>query len=328
MPKKIFYSYIDILAKISIMLFCIVGILDTFFLVYGELFLKSQCVSLKFIPNSCDFVIKSEYGTFLGVPLALIGFIGYSSLFGFITLSFRQKKFILPVIFGSFLGLLASIYLTYLQGFVLFHWCFLCLLSAGSITIIFLSASFLAFFGQERINIQDDYGKIFQKSSYLFLFILAVTLAIFESLQNRKLLQETQTERFTLHKKCQLFSYPYPYATIGNQLITTQELDLTILVQKSPICQKINNLRMHALNMLLIEKEMLRPQKNKDSKKEDIYRLFFQNHQISFPRDHKITNIISFIEALNKIDDKERSKIEKEFSILRVKHKVMVNDFQ
>lgn len=83
---------------------------------------------------NCDIVNRSEYSSVAGVPVALIGILGYIALLAFAT--FYREKAETPgiLVLGSIVGLGFALYLTYIEKYVLFAWCILCL---SSLAIIF-----------------------------------------------------------------------------------------------------------------------------------------------------------------------------------------------
>jgi vitamin-K-epoxide reductase (warfarin-sensitive) len=85
---------------------------------------------------NCDIVNRSEYSTIAGVPVALIGILGYVVLLAFATL--YRKKVETPGILlaSSAAGLAFALYLTYVEKFVLGVWCILCLTSLAAILSI------------------------------------------------------------------------------------------------------------------------------------------------------------------------------------------------
>lgn len=102
---------------------------------------------------NCDVVNKGPYATMWGVPVALIGVIGYAFLlFGAIlkwrTPSDRQLTDFLLI--ASAGGLAFSAYLTGLEAFVLHAWCLLCLTSQAAILLLFLAAMSLFFVEREE----------------------------------------------------------------------------------------------------------------------------------------------------------------------------------
>jgi len=83
---------------------------------------------------NCDLVNRSEYSTVAGVPVALIGVLGYVALLAFAT--FYRDKAETPgiLLVGSSGGLGFALYLTYVENYILFAWCTLCL---SSLAVIF-----------------------------------------------------------------------------------------------------------------------------------------------------------------------------------------------
>lgn len=82
----------------------------------------------------CDVVNRSSYSRFLGVPVALIGLVGYAVLLGLGLAPGRAAA--AGLLAASLLGLGFSLYLTYVEGFILRVWCVLCLGSLGVIVAI------------------------------------------------------------------------------------------------------------------------------------------------------------------------------------------------
>ncbi|RMF29493.1 MAG: vitamin K epoxide reductase family protein [Chloroflexi bacterium] len=92
--------------------------------------------------HGCETVQSSPYAEVGGVPVAAVGLLGYLILLGLSLLRGRvrgEMAFYLPVaLFGvALIGFLYSLYLTYLEAFVIRAWCFWCVTSALVITAIF-----------------------------------------------------------------------------------------------------------------------------------------------------------------------------------------------
>ena len=85
---------------------------------------------------NCDMVNRSIYSVIFGIPVALIGVLGYGVLLILATL-YRAKAEIPWVLLGaSLLGLGFALYLTYVEAFILAVWCVLCLSSLALIATI------------------------------------------------------------------------------------------------------------------------------------------------------------------------------------------------
>ncbi len=85
---------------------------------------------------NCDIVNRSQYSSILGIPVALIGMLGYAALAGLATV-FRARPDTPKLLFSAAgTGLAFALYLTYIEGHVLGVWCILCLSSLALITSI------------------------------------------------------------------------------------------------------------------------------------------------------------------------------------------------
>lgn len=85
---------------------------------------------------NCDIVNRSEYSSILGIPVALIGMLGYAALAGLATV-YRDRRETPSLLFGGAVaGLAFALYLTYVEGHILGVWCILCL---SSLTLIALT---------------------------------------------------------------------------------------------------------------------------------------------------------------------------------------------
>jgi uncharacterized membrane protein len=99
------------------------------------------------IVSGCSEVLSSSYAVVAGVPLALFGAAAYFGVFSLATLAafgYRVAgKLLIPLVLLMFLF---SLWLIYLQGFVIGAWCQFCLLSAAvttALTVIVLTGLFL-----------------------------------------------------------------------------------------------------------------------------------------------------------------------------------------
>ena len=99
------------------------------------------------IVSGCSEVLSSSYSVVAGVPLALLGAAAYFSVFSLATLAafgYRLAGTLLtPLVLLMFLF---SLWLIYLQAFVIGAWCQFCLFSAAvttALTVIVLTGIFL-----------------------------------------------------------------------------------------------------------------------------------------------------------------------------------------
>jgi uncharacterized membrane protein len=114
----------------------LVGLADAIYLTIKHLAGSSvRCT----IISGCDEVLSSPYATVNGIPLALIGAVAYFTVFSLATLAafgYRVVGQLLTVLVG--LIFLTTLWLLYLQAFVIGHFCQFCLLSAGVSAVLLI----------------------------------------------------------------------------------------------------------------------------------------------------------------------------------------------
>ena len=119
----------------------LIGLADSLYLTIQHVTGQSvRCT----VTSGCSEVLSSPYAVVAGYPLAALGAAAYFSVFSLATLAVFGYRFagklLLPLVGGMFL---VSVYLVYLQAFVIRAFCQFCLLSAG-ITIGLLVVTLLA----------------------------------------------------------------------------------------------------------------------------------------------------------------------------------------
>jgi len=92
---------------------------------------------------NCDIVNRSEYSTVMGVPVALIGVIGYAALLVLATAHRSHPETTTRLLLAGLAGLVFALYLTYIEASVLTTWCILCLISLALILLITVLAAIL-----------------------------------------------------------------------------------------------------------------------------------------------------------------------------------------
>jgi uncharacterized membrane protein len=85
---------------------------------------------------NCDIVNRSSYSSILGIPVALIGMLGYAALAGLATVYREREDTPLMLLGGAVAGLAFALDLTYIEARVLGVWCILCLSSLSAISSI------------------------------------------------------------------------------------------------------------------------------------------------------------------------------------------------
>jgi len=133
--------------RLILPLIAIIGLIDSFHLIsiYFQPDVCTQTGSFFSIPLDCGTVARSEYSSFLGIPVAIYGVIFYVSII--LVVMYQRELQFLPITPYQLLALqvttgqLVSLVLFYIQIFVVKAICVYCMLSfctATSMFIIFL----------------------------------------------------------------------------------------------------------------------------------------------------------------------------------------------
>lgn len=126
----------------SLMITSFIGFIDSTYLTVVDF--KGLNLNCNII-SGCNDVLSSSYSKIFNIPMALLGALYYVTIFLLSIFYFDTgKKIILKIIpIITTIGFLFSIYLTYLQGFVIKSFCQYCLLSAITSTILFALSIFV-----------------------------------------------------------------------------------------------------------------------------------------------------------------------------------------
>ena len=97
--------------------------------------------------GNCETVQASKWAVFLGIPVPVLGLAGYGALLivALIGLNpvYRYNRVIgLALFVFADAGFIFSLYLTYLEEFVIHAWCRWCIASAILATLIWIAALF------------------------------------------------------------------------------------------------------------------------------------------------------------------------------------------
>jgi uncharacterized membrane protein len=93
--------------------------------------------------GGCDAVQSSPYAAFLGIPVPLLGVVGYGAIFG-LAIAGVQPRFMndrrvaLALLATCAVAAVFTLYLNYLEAFVILAWCRWCIVSAVIVTALFL----------------------------------------------------------------------------------------------------------------------------------------------------------------------------------------------
>lgn len=90
--------------------------------------------------SNCDVVQSSPYASIFGIPTAAHGVVYYLILgtFGAIWNTANKARLLPPLVFLTGVGFAVSLWLSYLEAFVINAWCIWCVASAILATFAFL----------------------------------------------------------------------------------------------------------------------------------------------------------------------------------------------
>lgn len=94
---------------------------------------------------NCDLVNRSPYSVVAGVPVALIGVLGYCAILALCTVYREKAETPVMLLIAAVAGLLFAVRLTYIEAHALGVWCILCLSSFALIAAIALLSAAVAF---------------------------------------------------------------------------------------------------------------------------------------------------------------------------------------
>lgn len=121
----------------------IIGLIDAVYLTIHHLTAEAVPCGEGF---DCGAVLSSSYAEISGIPLAVFGAIAYFVAFSLAILTaFGNRKMWFLFSVQVSLMAIASLYLVYLQAFVIRAFCQYCLLSAGVCLTLFIIALFSKF---------------------------------------------------------------------------------------------------------------------------------------------------------------------------------------
>src|SRR3989344_5185554 len=182
-----------------------VGIVDSVYLTYEHYAPSSHIICPEFSIIDCGKVIKGPYSEIYAIPLSILGLIFYLFFFVLIFLikKYQVRVFKYFAILSSSFAFLFSIYLVYLQLFVIGAICIYCMLSALTSTSLFIIS--LNYFEEERkglvaIKVGWLYRNIFKKMFFMIdAEIVHENMLSFGELSGRSNLIKKITEFFFLH---------------------------------------------------------------------------------------------------------------------------------
>lgn len=121
-------------SNVIVALLALIGLGDALYLTVQDLTGQTlRCT----IVSGCSEVLSSPYAHLGPVPLAVLGALAYFTVFSLAVLGAFGYRSAQPILAGlSAIMFLMSLWLLYLQAFVIHHFCQYCLLSAAVTTVI------------------------------------------------------------------------------------------------------------------------------------------------------------------------------------------------
>ncbi len=121
-----------------ILALALIGLATAGYLVWAKV-TNTSVVCIGF--NGCDIVQQSAYSEVNGIPVSVIGLIGYIGIITAIIIEERAPDWSQIASYAGFgmslIGVIYSAYLTYLEAFVILAYCVYCVTSAVVMVLIF-----------------------------------------------------------------------------------------------------------------------------------------------------------------------------------------------
>lgn len=120
-------------------LFSLIGLADSVYLTVNHYNGEVAPCSLV---TGCEKVLSSEFSEILGIPISALGAVSYFLTFSLATFAFNQNRVAWLLMIAMTAGMAGfSIWLLYLQAFVIGAFCQFCLISAGSSLSLFITGA-------------------------------------------------------------------------------------------------------------------------------------------------------------------------------------------
>lgn len=125
--------------RVAGLVLCVLGMFVAGYMAWAEL-TGNETVCADTGKINCEAVQKSAYGETFGIPVALLGLLGYMAMFGALVLE-DQIELVAEygrtaVVGMALFGVMFQTYLTYIEAAVLDRWCQWCVASFILITLI------------------------------------------------------------------------------------------------------------------------------------------------------------------------------------------------
>lgn len=130
---------VPVVFPVLAVLFSLIGLADSVYLTVNH---YNDVVTPCNLVTGCDKVLTSEFSEILGIPISALGAFSYFLTFSFATFAFNRNRRAWTLFSLLTIGMAGfSLWLIYLQAFVIGAFCQFCLISAGSSISLFLTAT-------------------------------------------------------------------------------------------------------------------------------------------------------------------------------------------
>lgn len=160
------------MSTILIIVLALIGLADASYLTYEHFNPVVAPCGVGIFAN-CGEVLGSKYATFEGIPISMLGAAYYLSIILALVVFFKTKRWFLKkyMIAASFFAFLFSLYLVYLQLFIVRAICPYCMLSALTSTFLFYVIQ-RVFFRERKELVSDATGFLYKKILKPYFFSL------------------------------------------------------------------------------------------------------------------------------------------------------------
>lgn len=170
--SKVQESTRDLVLSLSLIIVAFGALFDAFYLTIKH-YSKEIPPCSGNILGDCGQVLTSQYATVLGIPVALLGMLHYIALLVLLFLSIytNKKLFVRLALLSTSVGLVVSLYLVWLQLFVINAICQYCMVSAlfSGIAYILLRIRFKEIYREFLLTKIEVLYKLFGKPAFFLL---------------------------------------------------------------------------------------------------------------------------------------------------------------
>jgi uncharacterized membrane protein len=106
--------------------------------------------------HGCEIVLRSQYAEVFGIPVAALGVLFYSVVLIASIFFVTNKQYHWALSVWGLMGFVSTLYLLYIQAFVLHAYCQYCLLSTFSSTLTFIITAVLYYINKHKEKPHDN----------------------------------------------------------------------------------------------------------------------------------------------------------------------------